>query len=224
MEDSYTAPPVGQSGDYPINVNFYTTLTGHQFRVNAGGNIVVDKSNSPNRGRVYIVFADNADGQNSREDPVTNTNIFLAYSDDGGQTWSGGDGGSDTDLSSRIRVDNSANSDQLFPWGDVGPDGTLHVLYTDGRTDRDLYDITIASSATGVPPFSFEVVSQAPSNPDNGFIFRAGVPDCFNCETFIGDYNGLAIDTLGRVHGVWTDMRRTRAPFGNVQDAFYARR
>lgn len=37
MEDSYTAPPVGESGDYPIDVGFRTTLTGHQFRVQLGG-------------------------------------------------------------------------------------------------------------------------------------------------------------------------------------------
>jgi hypothetical protein len=89
--------------------------------------------------------------------------------------------------------------------------------------DRDLYQITIASSATGVPPFDNQVVSQQASNPDTSRVFRARTPDCFNCSTFIGDYNGLAVDTLGRLHGAWTDMRR---PFlgRNVGDAFYARR
>ncbi len=220
MEDSYTAPPVGESGDYPINVDFRTTLTGHQFRVNPAGNIAVASS-----GKIYIVFADNADGLNSRSDPVTDTNVFVAYSDDGGGTWIGGDDGSDTNLATRIRVDDSPSSDQWFPWADVDSDGTLHVLYMDGREDRDLYDITIASwdgNAT-----SYQVVSQEPSNPDNSLFFRAGVEGCEGCATFIGDYNGIAVDTLNRLHGVWTDMRRAVTPPPDertVEDAFYARR
>jgi hypothetical protein len=222
MEDSYTAPPVGESGDYPINVSFRTTLTGHQFRVNSAGNIAVD----PSSGNIYIVFADNADGLNSRPAPVTDTNIFLAYSTDGGATWVGGDDGTNTNLAARIRVDNSPDGDQWFPWADVDPtDGSLHVLYMDGRTDRDLYDITLASSAGGTPPFNYEVVSQEPSNPDNSLFFRALVESCPNCATFIGDYNGVAVDVLGRVHGVWTDMRRVVPPIGRTaEDAFYARR
>ena len=222
MEDSYTAPPVGESGDYPINVSFRTTLTGHQFRVNSAGNITVD----PSSGNIYIVFADNADGLNSRPDPVTDTNIFLAYSTDGGATWACGDDGTNTNPATRIRVDDSPDSDQWFPWADVdATDGSLHVLYMDGRTDRDLYDITLASSAAGTPPFNQQVVSQEPSNPDNSIFFRAGIAGCPNCATFIGDYNGVAVDALGGVHGVWTDMRRVVPPNGRTaEDAFYARR
>lgn len=223
MEDSYTAPPVGEAGDYPLNVQNRTTMTGHQFRVNSAGNIAVD----PNTGTIYIVFSDNADGVNSTANPVTDTNIFLAYSTDGGATWEGGDDGSDTNLGTRIRVDASGDSDQWFPWVDVDPvDSSVHVLYMDGRTDRDLYDITIASwDGNGVPAFSHEVVSQQPSNPDNSLFFRSGAPGCEGCATFIGDYNGLAVDMLGRVHGVWTDMRREVTADGRtVEDAFYARR
>jgi hypothetical protein len=224
LEDSYTAPPVGDSGDYPISVDRRTTLTGHQFRLNSAGNITID----PTSGRVYIIFADNADGLNSRAVPVTNTNIFVAYSDDGGAAWAGGDDGTNTNLATRIRVDASPDSDQFYPWGDVGPDGTLHVLYMDGRPDRDLYDISVASwSGIGVPSFAKQVVSQAPSNPDNSLFFRAGAPGCEGCATFIGDYNGIAVDMLNRVHGVWTDMRRPVSPPQNmrtVEDAYYARR
>ena len=223
LEDSYTALPVGESGDYPINVSFRTTLSGHQFRVNSAGNIAVDATS----GEIYIVFADNADGLNSRPDPVTNTNIFLAYSVDGGTTWAGGDDGTNTNPAARIRVDDSLSSDQWFPWVDVNPtDGSVHVLYMDGRTDRDLYDITIASwSGSGAPSFSLQMVNQVPSNPDNSLFFRAGVSGCEGCATFIGDYNGLAVDILDRIHGVWTDTRRPVTPDGRtVQDAFYARR
>jgi hypothetical protein len=220
MEDSYTGR------DYPLNVDGATTLTGHQLRVNPAGNIAADqRPESQGGGRIYIVYADNADGLHDVDEPVTNTNIFLAYSDDGGDTWVGGDDGQ-TNPATRLRVDATPASDQWYPWAAVDPtDGELKVLYMDGRTDRDLYDITIASSATGAPPFTQEVVSQQPSNPDQSAFFQADVEGCETCATFIGDYNGLDVDSEGRAHGVWTDMRRSITDDGlRAQDAFYARR
>lgn len=225
LEDSYTAPPVGDSGDYPINVDRRTTLSGHQFRVNSAGNIAVDTSGGINDGRIYVVFADNADGTNSSATPVTDTNTFVAYSDDGGVTWSGGDNGTNTNPATRIRVDASAGSDQWFPWAAVGPDGLLRVIYMDGRVDRDLYDITLATANAAVTGFTYEGLSQQPSNPDQSIFFRARVEGCLDCATFIGDYNGLDVDSSMRAHGVWTDMRRPVLGTSlNAEDAFYARR
>ena len=219
MEDSYTGR------DYPLNVDGSTTLTGHQFRVNSAGNIAVDNSGGPNDGRIYIIYADNADGRHDVRRPVTNTNIFLTYSDDGGQTWVGGDGGQ-TNPATRRRVDATPRSDQWYPWAAVDPtDGEFKVLYMDGRRNRTLYDVTIASSPTGARPFAHEVVSQKPSNPDRSAFFQADVEGCETCATFIGDYNGLDVDSAGRAHGVWTDMRRPITEDGlRAQDAYYARR
>jgi hypothetical protein len=55
------------------------------------------------------------------------------------------------------------------------------------------------------------------------------VPGCGTCSLFIGDYIGADIDTLGRVHVLWTDMRRSLSipalgRTGKAQDAEYARR
>jgi hypothetical protein len=208
------------SADYPFNVDGVPTLTGHQLRVNAAGNIDVD----PVTGRVAIVFADNAAGTHDTADPVTDVNVYVAYSDDGGSTWVGGDSGQ-TDLATRLVVDGRAASDQWYPWAAFDPtDGELKVLYMDGRTDRDLYDISLANSANGAPPFTTAIISQQTSNPDQDLWFPAGVPQCENCSVFIGDYNGLDVDTLGRAHGVWTDMRREVVAGLRTQDAFYARR
>ncbi|HEX6702886.1 MAG TPA: hypothetical protein VF101_19340 [Gaiellaceae bacterium] len=49
------------------------------------------------------------------------------------------------------------------------------------------------------------------------------------CSTFIGDYIGLAFDTLGRAHVAWTDMRRDLSipaigRSGKAEDDMYARR
>ena len=58
--------------------------------------------------------------------------------------------------------------------------------------------------------------------------FRAHAPDCDTCATFIGDYIGLAVDTLGRAHMIWKDMRRDLSVpaigrLGKAQDDMYAR-
>ena len=218
LEDGYTGR------DYPLNIDGRTTLTGHQLRVHTGGNIAVDASNGPNKGRLYIVFTDNADGLHDVATPVTDINVFLAFSDDGGSTWVGGDTGQ-TNTATRVRIDSTPASDQWFPWAAVDPvSGALKVLYMDGRPDRELYDISLAV-ATGTPlMFSKTVISQAPSNPDQDLWFGAGVPGCEFCSTFIGDYNGLTIDTLSRTHGVWIDMRQPLIGDLRNQDAYYARR
>jgi hypothetical protein len=56
-----------------------------------------------------------------------------------------------------------------------------------------------------------------------------------DCNVFHGDYTGLAVDSVDRVHVVWTGLNRfdqslQRDPYtggphdGYVQDAMYARR
>jgi hypothetical protein len=77
------------------------------------------------------------------------------------------------------------------------------------------------------------VVSSAPSDPDRSIFFRNTCEDeaaePVTCASFIGDYNGLVVDSLDRVHSVWTDMRRGVGTIGtppetvNTQDAFYSR-
>jgi hypothetical protein len=85
----------------------------------------------------------------------------------------------------------------------------------------------VQTSAGAVPVFGpATTVASAPSNVNNSLFFRAGVTGCVNCATFIGDYNGLAVGSDGKIHSVWTDMRRNATPpFPSraVEDAFYAR-
>jgi hypothetical protein len=97
----------------------------------------------------------------------------------------------------------------------------------DGDENRELYDVEIATWS-GVT-LGIEQMSEADSHPDEGLWFYADIAGCESCDTFIGDYNGLAVDSLGRAHGVWTDMRRRNTivpvlPPWHTQDAYYARR
>jgi hypothetical protein len=212
--------------DYPLNHVGRQTLTGHQFRVTPffAGNIAVDASASPNRGRVYLAYMDNEGVPGPT--PVTDTNIFLAYSDDLGQTWTGGDAGT-TNPSSRIRVDDGPGSDQFFAALAVDPtDGQISALYLDGRPDRTFYDTTLATAPTGLGTFSYQLLNNVPSNPNHARSNRAGVPECVNCTDFIGDYIGLDVDVHGRAHAVWDQLSRP-APDGSglfADDAYYARR
>jgi hypothetical protein len=201
--------------DYPANVDDRGTQTGHQFRTQSVQGMTVD----PSTGALYAFWTDNRDGVHDVDNPVTETNVFITKSTDGGLTWQG-----------PLRV-TSGPGDRWMPWG-AAANGVVKVMYMDGSYDypnRNLYGITLATSTDGGTNWSFERVDTAPSDPDHSIWFRAGVTGCEQCSLFIGDYNGLAIDSLGRSHVIWADMRRTATVpelgrTGKPGDADYARR
>jgi hypothetical protein len=209
--------------DFPENVDATSTLTGHQLRMSAWGSLGVD----PATGELYAVWADNRDGTRDVVDPqtgelqtpVTQAHVFMSTSSDEGQSWSGA-----------IPVDTSPG-DKWFP-AVAAHDGTVGVAYVDGSYDwpnRDLYGITLATSADGGANWSRGEVSTALSDPNHSVWFQAHADGCDTCTTFMGDYIGLAYDTLGRAHVTWTDMRRDLSVpelgrTGKAQDAEYARR
>ena len=247
LEDSYDNFSQSDDGngtafpDYPQNVIGRNTLTGHQFRVNSAGNIAVGPTpgGAPSPYRVWITWADNFAGvrpgpgvstvTNPTFVPITNTEVYYAFSDDGGQTWVGGDEGGTNGPRLTTHVPEPAG-DQWFPWSDTDTLGNLHVGFMDGSAHggpRQTYGFSLTMvPLAGTPANPRVVVSSAPSTPNNALFFRAQTPDCSNCATFIGDYNGLDVDSDNRVHAIWTDMRRAApAPFPTraVEDAFYAR-
>jgi hypothetical protein len=201
--------------DYPASVDGRATQTGHQFRTGSWGNLAVD----PVTGAVYVVWTDNRDGAHDVANPVTDTNVFMAKSTNEGQTWSG-----------VIRV-TSGPADKWFPWVTARA-GTVEALFMDGTYDwpsRNQYGITLATSANGGTSWSQQQVSTALSNPNTSVWFPARVTGCETCSRFIGDYIGAAIDTLGRTHMTWTDMRRNLSVpelnrTGKAEDTEYARR
>jgi hypothetical protein len=196
--------------DYPSNVNFRATQSGFQFRTGSWGNLNVD----PVTGNVYLVWTDNRDGLHDVPNPVTDTNVFMSMSTNGA-TWS-----------APIRVTSGA-SDKWFPWI-AARGGKVGVLYQE-EAGPGSYVTQLATSTNNGASWSYQAVSNAVSDANHSVWFRAHAPNCDQCATFIGDYIGLAFDTLGRAHMTWTDMRRDIAVpeigrTGKAQDDEYAQR
>jgi hypothetical protein len=184
------------SRDYPLNVDDRQTLTGYQVRVWGAGNIVASPTQN---GRLFLAFSDNRNGVHDSDSPVTNSDVFVVTSTNGGATWT-----------APAQVDSGAG-DQWFPWIDVDPtNGSIGVLYHDrGASNGPLYNTALAEGTLG--SLVKTTLSTAPSNPTNSIFFQAGVPGCEKCATFHGDYIGLSYSSTGVAYAAWTDMREFRA-------------
>jgi hypothetical protein len=196
--------------DYPINVDGRQTLTGYQVRVWGAGNVVASPTQA---GTLYLTFSDNRNGAHDSDSPVTNSDVFIVTSSDGGRHWT-----------APSQVDTGLG-DQWFPWADVNPvTGSVGVLYHDrGNSNGPTYDTSLAEGQPG--SFAKTVLDTAPSNPTMSEYFQAGVPGCEFCATFHGDYIGLAYGSDGHANATWTDMRDP-SPFTTglfLQFIYYAR-
>jgi len=181
--------------NFPSNVDARDTLTGCQLRYGAVANSAADPSD-PTGSTVYVAFADNRNGTST----ATNTDVFLAKSTDAGATWS------------LVAVDTAPN-DQFYPWVAIGPSGTVNVGYMDrgygnasnpGDQTICKYGFTLTRLTPGGIVISRERVDSGISHADQSRWFSSAA----NANTrFIGDYNGVAVDSLGGTWSLWTDHR-----------------
>jgi hypothetical protein len=186
--------------DYPINIDGSQTYQDSEFRTNSAGNIAADPLKA---GHLAITFSDmrNSPSLNSGiTDPfkvVTNSDVFAIQSFDGGQTWS-----------APVQVGHEQN-DQFFPWAAYRPDGHLAISMFDRSYDsaNHEYGMTLSvESKDGNLKFASQQVTTALSDPtSNDRWFSGTSPN--HASTFIGDYNGLAVDPSGAAHPLWTDLR-----------------
>ncbi len=133
---------------------------------------------SPWYGRVYVMFSDQRHGPD-------NTDVFLMWSDDEGDTWS-----------SLVRVnDDTARAHQFFPSMAVDPvTGVVYVLFYDRRRSAgasDATDVYLATSTDGGATFTNVEIS------DSSFTPTAGV--------FFGDYTDIDA-YAGIVRPIWMRM------------------
>jgi hypothetical protein len=188
--------------------------------------------------------------------PGSDTNVYRSDSFDGGLTWS------NRQLLNAAAgrhqwfpwADYKPNGTLAVAWDeDVDPSGTsyppppandefLHVLWTNGSKQPltpttgtvpyEQIDISVTHWAGQYVPEPAWPRVCGPAGYTDPPVADASGKDC---NVFHGDYTGLATDSLGRIHVVWTGLNRLdastqRDPYtggqhdGFVQDAMYARR
>ena len=156
-----------------------------------------DRSSGPHRGRVYCSWLDLTGGGT--------TNIFLAFSDNQGASWS----------SPTAVGDSAAGVDRFNHWMSVDPvTGDVNVSYYDTRNDttgdRFMTDVYLAQSKDGGLTWQPDVrVTTVSSNEHD----CAGVFPCqgINYGNQQGDYEGL-VSFGGVSHPIWTDSRHQLDP------------
>jgi hypothetical protein len=158
-----------------------------------------DRSGGPHRGRLYCSWMDTT--------AAGTTDIFLAFSDDKGNTWSN---------PAPVTDQLGFPVDRFNQWMAVDPvTGDVNVSFYDTRNDttgfRFQTDMFFAQSKDGGQSFALPNtrVSTVSSNEhDCDGIFPCIAIDYGNQQ---GDYEGLA--SLGGVsHPIWTDSREQLFP------------
>jgi Secretion system C-terminal sorting domain len=117
---------------------------------------VCDRSESPNKGTIYINWTDQRNG-------VNNTDVWLIKSTDAGNSWS-----------TPVRVnDDNSNRHQFLTWMAIDQsNGYLYFVYYDRRNHADNNtDVYMARSTDGGQTFVNFKVSQNPFSPNAGVFF-----------------------------------------------------
>lgn len=146
------------------------------YRANGLPITACDLSQGPNRGTIYINWSDQRNGSND-------TDIWLAKSTDGGDTWS-----------DPIRVnDDSPGKQQFFTWMTIDQtNGYLYFIFYDRRHyDSDYTDVYMALSKDGGMTFINQRISESPFLPDS--------------DIFFGDYTNLTVHN-GIIRPIWTRL------------------
>ena len=134
-------------------------------------------------GGLPILVGDRSTGYACPAGKVTDADIYVLRSRDGGLTWS--------DVTP---ASGHANHDQFWPW--VAANGNrVAVVFNDrsGDPNNKLVDTNLARRSEG--GWQTQRISAFSSNFDNAF---------FGLGSFAGDYINAAIDSGGGVHAVWT--------------------
>jgi len=177
------------------------TLTNGTFRTPTMPVMVVDNTDGPFSGSVYITWNDRGTGD---------ADVLLACSRDGGETWS--------DNYTRVNNDTVGNgADQFFPAMTISDQGWLHLMFFDRRYDPDhtLIGVTYAVSVDGGQNFSINLnVSDTLFNGDYGG--RAYWTELLpgGDVGFVGDYLGIGVNNNTALL-TWCDCRNATPTDGN---------
>lgn len=159
----------------------------------------VDRSTGPNRGSIYVAWAETTNRRNA--------DIFVEKLPP--------PNGGNPQHSSPVKVNNDGSgTDQFFPWLSVDPsNGWVEVGFYDRRDDPNdlLNNMYLARSTDGGATFGENTrVSTVSSDPR----IQSQVGGAFGGFIGLGDYLGM-VATRGKAHMFWADTRRGK------QDVFY---
>lgn len=165
-------------------------------RANSFPTLDVDRSTGPNRGIVYVAWAETTNGRD--------TDIFLRKI--------APRAGSLPDVGPPVKVNrDGSGADQFFPWLSVdSSNGAVEVAFYDRRDNPGLMNLYLGRSTDGGVNFDETRISSASSDPR----IQASVAALGSVVIGIGDYLGL-VATGGKAHMLWTDTRRGK------QETFY---
>ena len=154
-------------------------IPGHD-RCNGMPVLVTDKSKSHYRGSLYLVWADQRNGEDD-------TDIWFTRSHNYGDNWS---------APARVN-DDGAGKHQYLPWLTVDQEtGYLYMVYYDRRNYDDLQtDVYLAYSTDGGSSFKNVMISERSFTPQD--------------DRFFGDYNNISAHK-GVIVPVWTRMDEGR--------------
>ena len=165
-----------------------TSGTTKNQRVNSFPSMTVDISNGPNRGTMYVVWANIGV-------PGTNTgssiDVYMIKSTDNGTTWS---------TPSRINQDPTGLGKQhYFPWICCDPvSGTLScIFYDDRNVSSTKCEVFVANSKDGGQTWEDFKVSDVSFTP-------TPIPGL--ADSYMGDYLGITAQDR-KVYPVWSDNR-----------------
>lgn len=165
-----------------------TTGIGKSMRVNSFPSMTVDISNSPNRGTIYITWANTGTpGINTG----SNADIYISKSTNQGANWS-----------APIRVNQdipTPGKKHYFPWIACDPsNGNLSIVYYDDRNvSSSQCEVYVSNSTDGGTSWEDVKVSDVSFTPQS-------IPGL--ADSYFGDY--LAIHANNRwVYPAWTDNR-----------------
>jgi hypothetical protein len=138
--------------------------------------------------RLYLLWADTYEPEDRTFD------IYLRYSDDFGDTWSG-----------RYRINPVVEGDQWQPDMDIDSEGKLHIVYYDERDGfyKTYYRTIQFTGESRDESLMSDPIAIADTNTSSEF-------------TRPGDYFTIRLDSDDTPHVVWTDGRN------DEMDIFYA--
>ena len=140
----------------------------------------VDISEGPNRGTIYVNWADQRNG-------TDDTDVWITYSKDQGNSWE-----------APIRVNNdNPGKHNFLTWMDIDPiTGFVYIVFYDRRNYTDnKTDVYLAYSTDGGQTFTNRKISESPFTPSE--------------HVFFGDYNNLSVYN-GTVRPIWTRYEKNK--------------